>query len=92
MRSGYIALKRRHTAGDAGYWPTPEKRRTPAEPTPEEERWRRGDEGDKRETVGGGGATSSLEVRCGRLPFFSFSFFPPSRPPPPAWLPALLFM
>lgn len=32
MKSGCIALKRRHTAGDAGYWPTPEKRRIPAEP------------------------------------------------------------
>lgn len=31
MKSGCIAPKRRHTAGDAGYWPTPEKRRTPAE-------------------------------------------------------------
>lgn len=30
-RSGCIAPKRRHTAGDAGCWPTPEKRRTPAE-------------------------------------------------------------
>lgn len=31
MRSGCIAPERRHTAGDAGYWPTPEKRRTPEE-------------------------------------------------------------
>lgn len=85
MRSGCIALKRRHTAGDAGYWPTPEKRRTPAEPTPEEERWRRGDEGDKRERVGGGGGNKLIRGPLWTSAFFfSFSFLPPSRPPPPA--------
>lgn len=47
MTSGCIAPKRRHTAGGAGCWPTPEKRRTPAEP---------GQTGDKeqRESDGGG--------------------------------------
>lgn len=39
MKSGCIALKRRHTAGDAGYWPTPEKRRIPAEPGQMKRRW-----------------------------------------------------
>lgn len=32
MTSGCTAPKRRHTAGGAGCWPTPEKRRTPAPP------------------------------------------------------------
>lgn len=47
MTSGCIAPKRRHTAGGAGCWPTPEKRRTPAEPG------QRGN-GEQRESDGEG--------------------------------------
>lgn len=47
MTRGCIAPKRRHTAGGAGCWPTPEKRRTPAEPG-------RMGKGEQRESDRGG--------------------------------------